>query len=670
MKKSTILPLAPSVSLKEVRADGGVIASGIYRDVSPNHLFWQADSYAVGGAVESSTFGNGLTCDRVISPVTGRLQAIATGIGAVTHAQYHTYGYDLLGQVTHRRDMTLNREETFTYDDLNRLVSYNINDGPATTVTYDALGNITQKSDVGNYYYSTVRPHAVTAAGALTYTYDNNGNQTQTLREGVVERMVEWSVANQVEKITNSTNSLWTTFRFGAGRERIVQEHSNGTKTIYIGDLLEIVTGPDDFCEEKYHVYSPEGKVATRTLRGGSTVETRYYHTDGLGSIVAVSDEFGRIEKRFTYDPWGQRDMPLDTHAGEGGGITRGFTDHEHLDDFGLIHMNGRVFDPVLARFLSADPFVQDIENSQCYNRYSYCLNNPLVYIDPSGEIAWMPIIIGAILGAYSGGTIANEGKYNPTQWDFNSSTTWRYMGYGAAVGAVSGYVGGVVAASEIPMANTAAISASSFVNSVGTYAYTGGQTPVSMSVGIASYDFTNKKFGYLGKGGNEWYENTAYAFGALANLSDTVSLAMGDGGNININAAETKNGWWSHSSISDATSNDVIMSIGPGEDYEKWSNLFKNIKSNNTHFSYADSPETWKITLMNISKTALKNYEATVTKWNITYNGCAGHVARSLWTAGVPTAVTFVFWHPYVLNTELLIRQTGIYSSPYLYQY
>lgn len=55
-----------------------------------------------------------------------------------------------------------------------------------------------------------------------------------------------------------------------------------------------------------------------------------------------------------------------------------GYTGHEHLDEFGLINMNGRLYDPLLARFLSPDPYVQEMENPQNFNRYSYCLNNPL----------------------------------------------------------------------------------------------------------------------------------------------------------------------------------------------------------------------------------------------------------------------------------------------------
>ena len=77
--------------------------------------------------------------------------------------------------------------------------------------------------------------------------------------------------------------------------------------------------------------------------------------------------------------------------------IPRGYTMHEHLDEFGLINMNSRLYSPYLSRFLAPDPYIQDPTNSQNFNRYSYCLNNPLKYTDPSGE-NWKPWILGAFL--------------------------------------------------------------------------------------------------------------------------------------------------------------------------------------------------------------------------------------------------------------------------------
>ena len=75
------------------------------------------------------------------------------------------------------------------------------------------------------------------------------------------------------------------------------------------------------------------------------------------------------------YEQW---DGPLDNSLIPTS-TARGFTDHEHLDSVGLIHMNGRVYDPELGRFMSADPFVQAPYNSQSYNRYSYVFNNPRI---------------------------------------------------------------------------------------------------------------------------------------------------------------------------------------------------------------------------------------------------------------------------------------------------
>nr|WP_314289224.1 RHS repeat-associated core domain-containing protein [uncultured Capnocytophaga sp.] len=130
--------------------------------------------------------------------------------------------------------------------------------------------------------------------------------------------------------------------------------------------------------------------------------------------------------------------------------LDRGYTGHEHLLSVGLIHMNRRLYDPVLHRFLQPDNFVQDPFNTQNFNRYGYCLNNPLVYVDQDGEFFWIPVIIGAIVGAYIGGSQAN-GTYNPFRWDYSSGNTWLGIGGGAVIGGVSGvaatYVGGLAAA-------------------------------------------------------------------------------------------------------------------------------------------------------------------------------------------------------------------------------
>ena len=123
---------------------------------------------------------------------------------------------------------------------------------------------------------------------------------------------------------------------------------------------------------------------------------------------------------------------------------------------------------------------------TQNYNRYIYCLNNPLKFTDVSGELfgiddAIIVVAAGALLGAYSGGVIANDGQKNPIRWDYGSTKTWGYMLGGVVVGGISGWAGGAIAGSGIPMANTLGMMSSSLIYSVGTNIYTDGRTPISL---------------------------------------------------------------------------------------------------------------------------------------------------------------------------------------------
>jgi len=116
---------------------------------------------------------------------------------------------------------------------------------------------------------------------------------------------------------------------------------------------------------------------------------TRFYHLDHLGSVETITDAAGLFAEGNSYDPWGKRrydttwaDDPLELVTSE---TNRGFTSHEHLEEVALVHMNGRLYDAQVGRMLSADPFVQSPLNPQNFNRYTYVLNNPLAYTDPSG---------------------------------------------------------------------------------------------------------------------------------------------------------------------------------------------------------------------------------------------------------------------------------------------
>ena len=131
-------------------------------------------------------------------------------------------------------------------------------------------------------------------------------------------------------------------------------------------------------------------RIYTKATTTSTTVTTKenYYHTDHLGSIIAITDQTGAVVERRSYDAWGKRRNQNGTAMSNAfitSEVRHAFTGHEDLGELGLIHMNGRLYDPALGRFLSADPTVQFPSNMQNYNRYTYINNNPLSAVDYSG---------------------------------------------------------------------------------------------------------------------------------------------------------------------------------------------------------------------------------------------------------------------------------------------
>jgi RHS repeat-associated protein len=138
--------------------------------------------------------------------------------------------------------------------------------------------------------------------------------------------------------------------------------------------------------EARHHLLSPDGLIAIESHLG-TQKRVEYLHHDHLGSVDTVTNASAQVLQRYAYDAFGaRRGASWGTGYSSFNFLVRfGFTGHAMIDAVGLIHMNGRVFDPKLARFISADPFVQFPHHTQAHNRYSYLLNNPLNATDPSG---------------------------------------------------------------------------------------------------------------------------------------------------------------------------------------------------------------------------------------------------------------------------------------------
>ncbi|MBL1293435.1 MAG: hypothetical protein COB61_006155, partial [Thiotrichales bacterium] len=369
-------------------------------EAASNKLYWQALAVDEFGNISQEKFGNGVESTMAYDAKTGYLQAISTGNGGI---QNLSYTYDNLSNLMSRNDTLTGTNETFTYDSLNRLTQMNSSEYGVKTYDYTKLGNITQKSDFGaDYVYgqNNAGPHAVTqvkrADGSTVarYNYDNNGRMTSG--NG---RTITWSSFNKPTKITRDTNGVAkeVNFIYGPDRARIAQQGTDST-TIYLqgtGAHFEKET-QGSITRQRHFIYGGNGMAAIYTLRSNLTDDTRYIHKDHLGSIDTVTNDDStnvQVIERRSFDPFGQSRTPSCITAvcqtvqsvASSSTTNRGFTGHEHLEEVGLIHMNGRVYDPELGRFLSADPNVQAPFNPQNLNRYSYVNNNPLSYTDPSG---------------------------------------------------------------------------------------------------------------------------------------------------------------------------------------------------------------------------------------------------------------------------------------------
>ncbi len=392
------------------------------RNAADQRLYWRAESINARGQLEQFTLGNQVRTERGFDATTGFLQAVDSVAGASGGVvQDLEYRFDEVGNLLERADRLQGLAETFTYDALNRLTQAQVGGRGAVTLDYDAVGNILSKSDVGSYTYGEggAGPHAVTSISGLhdiAYDYDANGNRVTSSRSqpaglpfadgfesgdtSAWETAAPGAAEGEASAVTYSSFNMPTviagsgatvSFQYGPGRGRFrktVEVQGRRTVTLYIDGIYERESFEQGAARHKHYIVAGSALVAVHTTRNGEPDRTRYLHKDHLGSIDAITDESGAVVERLSFDAWGRRRNVSDWGPGTGvaaSEVNRGYTGHEMLDEVGLIHMNGRVYDPEIGRFLSPDPVVQAPEDGQSLNRYSYVLNNPLSYTDPSG---------------------------------------------------------------------------------------------------------------------------------------------------------------------------------------------------------------------------------------------------------------------------------------------
>ena len=386
---------------------GALVRTG-NADPANNEIYQEILSWSARGQDTELAFSNQITECRAFKDTTGQQSSAIlhsrmpedTGVcdrqGGSLEAQSSSWNIDgtLISRMRTRSGLIQN--ESFSYDALHRIAEVTLERNSALvntdTYSYDKLGNLSNKAgsllSYGNGKATQVS--SIDLGGSQRgFTYDAKGNREQTINGGAIE----YTVFNKPSKIEKDTAASPSTveFAYGPNRSRYWRRVSDPSEparneTTHIVGSVEVIVQSSG---KRFRRQITPNVVST--IFDDTKVErVEVLHKDHLGSVSAISDEAGTLTY-LSYDIWGQRRdagdwqqsvtaLPTLTNI-----TNRGFTGHEMLDGVNLIHMNGRVYDPQVGRFLTADPFVQFPHNGQSHNRYTYVLNNPVMYTDPSG---------------------------------------------------------------------------------------------------------------------------------------------------------------------------------------------------------------------------------------------------------------------------------------------
>ena len=470
-------------------------------------MLWRADAYNAWGKAEQQTYGNNVVNKAAFDATTGRLTNLTAGVGSATNVVNYGYVFDSIGRIVQRNDANGDGTtgavgDAFSYDDIGRLSAYTVN-APlipnlqrTVALQYNALGMTLYKADVGNYAYGAqattgVRPHALlSVAGAVTasYGYDANGNLVSA--SSGKYRSISYTSFNLPDSNSGAqgpSGSPQYTWQYDENHQRVkeIEVSSAGTRTTWEmhpdnqgGLAFESESSTASPTPMNRHYLSVGGisigvlvsnsalpiltgtQTTPPTIASITLLKVEYWHKDNLGSLIATTDHLGNVTARYAYDPFGKRrftygsydafgTLVVDWTTNTNNGTDRGYTGHEHLDDIGIIHMNGRIYDPTLGRFMQADPLIQDPFNLQNYDRYGYCYNNPIACIDPTGQHFSLRKLIGIVVAVVFACTIGPEfSSWITAEFVMNADISYGIASFVGAVanGAVSGFIGGAIA--------------------------------------------------------------------------------------------------------------------------------------------------------------------------------------------------------------------------------
>ncbi|RIE03934.1 polymorphic toxin-type HINT domain-containing protein [Cohnella faecalis] len=267
---------------------------------------------------------------------------------------FFNYEYDNNGNMTSVTDST--GTTTYGYDALNRLTTVLRPNGDNDAYTYDVFGNRT----ISKQSTSGEQP----AWTDSTYNFDK-WNRLTSVQSGATTTNIQYGLDGL--RIKKTTGSDATRYHYNAAGEVIAE--SNAANTV----KAQYVRGPD--------------RILAKLDKTTQTEKRYYYLYNGHGDVVQIVDTAGVVKNSYKYDEWGNIDTQSETvdnmfkYAGE-----------MYDKETGLYYLRARYYDPSIGRFISKDSYEGDLANPLTLNLYTYVYNNPMMYLDPSGNIGWRQI--------------------------------------------------------------------------------------------------------------------------------------------------------------------------------------------------------------------------------------------------------------------------------------
>ena len=434
------------------------------KDATSNTPLWKLQEVNARGQATTLRLGNGMVKKRTYDAFGYLTHMVDQTAGTTPKTALNVaYRFDTQrGNVTYRKNTPLGWQESFTYDHLDRLT--HISGAVKRTQRYDGRGRITENSVLGSYTYANASSYRLQGVNLNPQgdLYAQN-HPVQRITYNAYKKPVSIAVQGKARVDFDYGILQHRSHAYYGGNEehkadRRYHKHYSAITPVAITvdqqGTTKITTylGGDEYTAPIVHI---------KQTGSGKTSGYHYLHRDYLGSILAISDHSGTVQEQRQFGAWGEVDKYKRQHStldftNDTTLLNRGYTGHEHFMGVALLHMNGRMYDATLGRFLSPDNFIQAPFSTQSFNRYGYVWNNPLKFTDHSGEFIIAAIIIGAAVGAYFGGVQANGGSWNPFKWNWSSGATWSGVLLGAVIGGVSGVAGGAAAAALTPMITTA----------------------------------------------------------------------------------------------------------------------------------------------------------------------------------------------------------------------